>query len=178
MKPPAPTLPQNPNNSVAIAFGVKFVVLAALGVVIISIPAVDKAVISPFNDVLAAISDFLVSPFRNDVSAVGRVLQFADGRGGVAVAGGCNGVEVCLLITAAMLAFPTKLSLRLWGVLICILAIQSINILRIVSLLFLSRYAVHLFDFFHTYVWDAVILLDAVLIFFLWLRSTGKARTA
>jgi exosortase H (IPTLxxWG-CTERM-specific) len=170
--------PKNPADAVAMAFGVKFVVLALLGVGILAIPAVDTGLIAPFNDVLARAAGWLISPFRDDVNVTGRILAFADGRGAVAVAGGCNGVEVCLIMAAALLAFPAPILARVGGVLVCIISIQAINLLRIASLLFLARYAPDWFEFFHTYVWDAVILLDAILIFFLWLRLYGTPRPA
>lgn len=169
---------KNPADAVAIAFGIKFVVLALLGVGVLAIPAVDTGIIAPFNDVLARAAGWLISPFRDDVNVAGRVLSFADGRGAVAVAGGCNGVEVCLIMSAALLAFPAPILARIGGVIVCILSIQAINLIRIASLLFLARYAHDWFEFFHTYVWDAVILLDAILIFFLWLRLYGKPKPA
>ena len=55
-----------------------------------------------------------------------------------------------------------------------VLALQVVNLGRIISLLYLSRGSEHLFDFFHAYVWDAMIGLEGLLIFFFWTRWQGR----
>ncbi|MDP1171663.1 hypothetical protein, partial [Klebsiella pneumoniae] len=44
----------------------------------------------------------------------------------------------------------------------------TVNLLRIISLLYLSRGEPSLFEFFHNYVWDAMIGLEGLVLFFTW----------
>ena len=54
------------------------------------------------------------------------------------------------------------------------LALQAVNLLRIISLLYLSRGSQPMFDFFHHYVWDAMIGLEGLLVFFFWTRWQAR----
>ena len=77
-------------------------------------------------------------------------------------------------MTAAVLAFPGKLRYGLIGAAAGIVALQAINLLRIITLLYLSRGSHDVFEFFHNYVWDAMIGLEGLLIFFFWTRWQAR----
>ena len=64
---------------------------------------------------------------------------------------------------------------RLYGVVaICIgigfLAIQGLNLVRIISLFYLGQWNRMWFDWFHLYLWQALIVLDALAVWLIWLR--------
>ncbi|MNL23900.1 hypothetical protein D3C87_1453120 [compost metagenome] len=87
---------------------------------------------------------------------------------------GCNAVEVCALLIAAILAFPGRLRDGLIGAAVGVIALQLVNLLRIISLLYLSRGSESMFEFFHHYVWDAMIGLEGLLVFFFWTRWQSR----
>lgn len=89
------------------------------------------------------------------------------------VLAGCNAVEVCALLIAAILAFPGRLRDGLIGAGVGVIALQLVNLLRIISLLYLSRGSESLFEFFHHYVWVAMIGLEGLLVFF-WTRWQSR----
>jgi exosortase/archaeosortase family protein len=84
------------------------------------------------------------------------------------VTNGCNGLEVCILFAAAVLAFPAPIRARFIGAIGGVAVVQSVNLLRIISLVLLVRVAQGWFDFFHLYVWDAFIMMDGVALFLGW----------
>lgn len=170
---PTPVRPVARKASPGLAFVLTFAALALGGVALMILPSVDQAVVRPFTGLLVDVCAVLLNAFGANVSSNGGVLAFVGAPGAVLVANGCNAVEVCLLLSAAILAWPTTIRARLIGVALCVAAVQAINLARIISLLFLSRYSPSLFDFFHHYVWDAVIVLDAVLVYFFWMRRYG-----
>lgn len=131
--------------------------------------------VQPFTQGLVDVTAAILTPFDPRVVAEGDILRFSDGRGAVQVLAGCNAVEVCALLTAAILAFPGPLSKGLIGVAAGIAALQAVNLLRIISLLYLSRGEPAIFEFFHTYVWDAMIGLEGLMIFFLWAQWQGRS---
>ena len=49
-------------------------------------------------------------------------------------------------------------------------AIQLLNLVRIISLFYLGQWNRTWFDWFHLYLWQALIMLDALVVFLLWLR--------
>ncbi len=134
----------------------------------------ERVFVAPFTQGLVEVSAALIRPFDGRVLADGDILRFSDGLGAVQVLAGCNAVEVCALLTAAILAFPGRLKYGLIGAAAGILALQTVNLGRIITLLYLSRGSPEVFDFVHNYVWDALIGLEGLLIFFFWTRWQAR----
>jgi len=83
---------------------------------------------------------------------------------------GCNGVNVVVLLWSAMLAYPAKWKWRVAGLVGGVLAIQGLNLLRLISLFYLGQYNLAIFQFAHLYLWETLIILDAVVVFGFWSR--------
>ncbi|WP_409018640.1 exosortase H [Brevundimonas vesicularis] len=147
-----------------------FALLAVTFFSVLATPWAERLFVQPFTQLLVDLSAGIVRPFDGRVLAEGDILRFSDGIGAVQVLAGCNAVEVCALLSAAILAFPGRLRDGLIGAGVGILALQSVNLLRIISLLYLSRGSAEMFEFFHLYVWDAMIGLEGLLVFFIWTR--------
>ena len=141
---------------------------------VLATPWAEARFIRPFTQGLVDLTALMLTPFDSRIVAEGDVLRFADGRGAVQVLAGCNAVEVCALLAAAILAFPARLKDCLIGAALGVAALQAVNLLRIISLLYLSRGSQPLFEFFHHYVWDAMIGLEGLLVFFFWARWQGR----
>ena len=90
----------------------------------------------------------------------------------------CNGVEATILLLAAMIAFPAPLLYKLKGMLIGIATVHTLNILRIISLVYLGAYKPEWFEWVHWYLWDALIMLDILVVFLAWIRlmPTGDSQ--
>ena len=141
---------------------------------VLATPRAEQLFVAPFTRGQVDACALLICLFDDRVQATGDILRFADGHGAVQVLAGCNAVEVCALLIAAIVAFPGKLKYGLIGAAVGVAALQLVNLLRIISLLYLSRGSESLFEFFHNYVWDAMIGLEGLLIFFLWVRWQGR----
>jgi len=161
---------RNPSIQYLLLFAV--VALALFSV--LATPWAERMFTKPFTQALVEVSAGLLGPFDGRVQASGDILHFSDGLGAVQVLAGCNAVEVCALLTAAILAFPGKLKYGLIGAAAGVLALQTVNLARIISLLYLSRGSPEVFEFFHNYVWDALIGLEGLLIFFFWTRWQAR----
>jgi exosortase H (IPTLxxWG-CTERM-specific) len=138
---------------------------------------IQDAVIVPWTEFLARLSAWLVTAFDADVISYGKVLQ--DGTSGFAVSieAGCNGVEAAIILTAAIVAFPASWSHRLWGLLAGVAAIQGLNLVRIISLFYLGQWNMTAFEWAHLYLWQALIMLDALIVFLIWIRLQPKRAT-
>ena len=131
--------------------------------------------VMPWTDTLAAISASIVKWFDPDVLASGKVLQSARNGFAVSIEAGCNGVEATIVLVAAMLAFPASWQRKLTGLAIGIVAVQGLNIIRVISLFYLGQWNFAVFEFAHRYVWQALIMLDVLIVWLLWVRTLPRA---
>jgi len=92
----------------------------------------------------------------------------------VSIEAGCNGVEAAIILIAGMLAFPSSLKLKLAGIVIGIVAVQGVNLLRIISLFYLGQWNYQAFEFAHLYLWQALIMLDVLVVWLLWIRAVAR----
>jgi exosortase H (IPTLxxWG-CTERM-specific) len=157
-------------------FALLFAALAATAIAMPVIEPIQHHVVLPFTLSLATVSAAVIQWCGGGASAVADVLSLTSGCGAVRIANGCNAIEVSGLLAAAMLAYPAPLRSRLLGVVAGIGMLQSVNLVRIISLLYLSCWSQTWFAFFHEYVWDAAIAFDALLIFLGWQHWQKRPR--
>lgn len=134
------------------------------------ITPVQVGLIEPFTGALADVSAYLVLLFDSQVQAEGVVLRDLSSGTAVAIAPGCNGVEAMIVLAAAVLAFPASWKQKLIGLAIGIVAIQALNIVRIISLFYLLQWNKVWFEWAHLYLWQALIMLDGLIVFIIWVR--------
>ena len=134
--------------------------------------------VTPWTHALAAISADIVKLFDPQVLADGKVLQSLRNGFAVSIEAGCNGVEATIVLVAAMLAFPATWRRKLAGLAIGIVAVQGLNVVRVISLFYLGQWSQDAFEFAHQYVWQALIMLDVLIIWLLWVRTLSPAAPA
>lgn len=132
--------------------------------------SVQDYVILPFTALLADISVAIISAFDADVSASGKVIRSTVNGFAVSIEPGCNGVEAVIILFAAVFAFPAPFRYKLLGFGVGFLAIQALNLVRIISLFYLGQWSMTAFKWFHLYLWQALIILDALVVWLVWLR--------
>ena len=135
---------------------------------------VQTHVITPFTAGIAKVSAFLVQSFDSDVLAQGKVLRSMSNGFAVEIQPGCNGVEALIILFAAMFAFPAPLKHKLVGFAIGFVAIQLLNLVRIISLFYMGQWDMTWFEWFHLYLWQALIILDALVVWLIWLRMLPR----
>ncbi|MGY6555554.1 MAG: exosortase H [Wenzhouxiangella sp.] len=153
-----------------IKFSIIFVVLL-LGLFTIEIlQPVQDHVILPFTSALASISVFIIELFDSGVESSGKVIRDLESGFAVSIEPGCNGVEALIILFAALFAFPAPLKYKLIGFAIGFFAIQGLNLVRIISLFYMGQWNMTWFNWFHLYLWQALIILDALVVWLIWLR--------
>ncbi|HET7032706.1 MAG TPA: exosortase H [Casimicrobiaceae bacterium] len=133
-------------------------------------PVAQRYFVVPWTDALASVSARLVTIFDPAVTASGNVLQSGANGFAVSIEAGCNGVEATLVLAAAMLAFPAPWRRKLTGLAIGILAVQGLNVIRVISLFYLGQWNYRVFEWAHLYVWQALIMLDVLVVWLVWVR--------
>jgi exosortase H (IPTLxxWG-CTERM-specific) len=135
---------------------------------------VEKYVILPFTSLIADISVWLIQMFDDNVIATANVIRDNASGFGVRIERGCNGVEALIILFAAIFAFPAPLRNKLVGFAIGFVAIQALNLVRIISLFYLGQWNQVAFEWFHLYLWQALIILDALVVWLVWLRTLPR----
>lgn len=135
---------------------------------------VEKYVIMPFTALIADISVWIVLLFDDNVIATGNVIRDASNGFGVRIERGCNGLEAVIILFAAIFAFPAPFRYKVLGFVIGFFAIQALNLVRIISLFYLGQWSYPVFEWFHLYLWQALIILDALVVWLVWLRRMPR----
>ena len=133
-------------------------------------PWVQTYFVIPWTNQLASISAYLVTLFDPNVVATGKVLRHAVNGFAVSIEAGCNGIEATIVLVAAIFAFPASWGDRIKGLAAGIIAVQGLNIVRVISLFYLGQWSMQVFEWAHLYVWQALIMLDVLVVWLVWVR--------
>jgi len=139
---------------------------------------VQEHIVLPWTTLLAKACSALVTLFDANAMSQGKVLFNAKTGFGVSIEPGCNGVEACIVLIAAMFAFPAPWRHRMLGLVIGFIAVQSLNMVRVISLFYLGQWSQRAFEFFHEYLWQGLIMLDVLVVWLLWVRANPRALSA
>lgn len=138
-------------------------------------PPVQSALVLPWTEALARLSAALITIADPHVAVLGRTLQSTTNGFAVSIEAGCNGIEAAIVLVAAMLAFPAPWTSRAVGILAGLAAVQVLNLLRVVSLFYLGQWSLPAFEWAHLYLWQALIMLDVLVVWLVWIRMLPPA---
>ncbi len=153
--------------------------LAALVQFAVLLAAPIRPLVDGFSGQLASFSAWLIGAFGGACSHHGAFLTNPAVGFSMEIRDGCNGVNVVILLWAAILAYPAGWKWKLAGLGGGLAAIQILNLLRLISLYYLGQYSWPVFEFAHLYLWEMLIILDAIVVFGFWSRRAvieGSAR--
>src|SRR5690606_7599937 len=122
-----------------------------------------------FTAALAWCSFRIMSLFDSGISAQGVIIRNQHTGFGIEVVAGCNGVEATIILLAAILAFRAPLRYKMWGIFFGFLAIHLLNLIRIISLFYVGQWSLQIYEWAHLYIWQALILLDAIVVWLVWI---------
>jgi exosortase H (IPTLxxWG-CTERM-specific) len=134
-----------------------------------------QAIVQPWTELVAKASAGLVRAFDGDAMSQGKVLYSNSTGFAVSIEAGCNGVEAMLVLLAGILAFPATWKHKLIGLGIGFVAIQALNLVRIISLFYLGQWNAQWFEWAHLYLWQALIMLDALIVWMLWTPRAARS---
>ncbi|MCI4626082.1 MAG: archaeosortase/exosortase family protein [Candidatus Magnetoovum sp. WYHC-5] len=88
---------------------------------------------------------------------------------------GCNGLEAALMFAIAVIVFPAPWKIKLAGITVGFIVLQLINIIRILLLAYVGVRYPQVFDFFHFYIAQGLMIAIALGILIVYLRhATSK----
>ena len=156
-------------------FFVTFIVLLAVLFGLELTPVAQRYFVVPWTNALAAISAGIVTAVDPNVGAAGNVLHSTTNGFAVTIEAGCNGVEATIVLVAAIFAFPAPWHRKVVGAFAGILAVQGLNIVRVISLFYLGQWNMQVFEWAHLYLWQALIMLDVLVVWLVWVRLLPRA---
>lgn len=135
---------------------------------------VQSFTVGTWTHFLADFSGGLMQVFDDKVMVQGSDIRNSQTGYAVSIKSGCNGVEAAMILAAAILAYPAAWLKKSVGMMVGVLAIQILNVVRIISLYYLGAWSQKALDIAHLYVWPGLIILDALVIFLLWIHWLGR----
>lgn len=143
-----------------------FVAILAGGFTLIAYQPVNDNVIEPFTGGVAHASGIALNVIGQGIEKEGTILR--NERFAVNIRNGCNGVETMIIFLAAVISFPAPWKARVVGLVLGILAIQAVNLIRVVALFLTGAYFPALFDSSHTVIWQTIVILFGVFLWIFW----------
>jgi exosortase H (IPTLxxWG-CTERM-specific) len=169
-----PAVPSKTRNRPVIFFAL--FLLAALAEFAILLAGPIRPFVDGFSGRLASFSAWLIGAFGGTCLHHNAVLSNPSMGFSMEVRDGCNGVNVVLLLWAAILAYPSNLKWKFTGLAGGLAAIQILNLFRLISLYYLGQYSPPLFEFAHLYLWETLIIIDAIVVFGIWSKRAAAYR--
>jgi len=149
-----------------IAFLGLFLLLLGGGFTLLSVNWVNDHLVDPFTMGVAKTSGAALNLIGQNVSMRGT--QILSSKFAVDIKNGCNGLETVIIFVSAVLSFPAPLKARFVGLLLGVVAIQIVNLIRVVALFLTGSYFPALFDSSHTVVWQTIVIGFGVLLWMFW----------
>ncbi len=149
-----------------IIFITLFVGILGGGFTFISLTPVNDNLIEPFTGWVAKASGWSLNAIGQGIQMQGTIIR--NERFAVNIMNGCNGVETMIIFLAAVIAFPAPWKARAIGLVLGSLAIQGVNLIRVVSLFLTGAYFPEFFDSSHTVIWQSVVILFGVVLWIFW----------
>lgn len=164
--------------SSALRFFVLFAIILLALIQLQLTPLVNGVIVVPWTEAMVRISAGIMALFDSHVATSGNNLRNTTNGFSVAVESGCNGLEAAMVLIAAMLVFPSPWKHRVIGVLVGLFAVEALNIVRIISLFYLGQWNMDIFHVAHLYLWQMLIMLDALVVWLVWIRVLPPQTTA
>lgn len=157
------------NREIGIRWGL-FLGLMILGSMVGASEAFKAAALTPLCRTQTLISAWILQALGSPVVRIDNQLHDPVSGQAIEVLWACSGADVCFILAAAMGICPASIKARLIGIVLGFLMIQGMNVVRIISLFYLNIYSPAGFEFAHLYLWQGLLMLDALVLMLVWLR--------
>jgi exosortase/archaeosortase family protein len=152
-------------------FCLKFGVLLLLFYALLATPYFDQLLYS-YLAANAWISNAILDALHQGTKVSGLTIYsptFA-----VTIERGCDAVEPTWLLCAAMISFRSLWTHRILGILAGIVFLQTLNLIRIVSLYWIGLHCPAIFNSAHMEIWPVAFLVAALFLFVGWREWTSN----
>jgi exosortase H (IPTLxxWG-CTERM-specific) len=152
-------------------FLILFLSILGISFTVVALRPVNDAFVVPYTTLIAKVSGIILGLLGEDITINGCVLRSP--RFAVTIYNGCNGLITSLIFVSGVLAFPARWSAKVIGFIGGLLAIQAINLVRIISLFYIGIYFPKLFNSSHIFIWQSLVILAGVTLWITWAHLFG-----
>ena len=164
-------LPANPAVRFLLFFGIGMVVFYA----IYKSAFFDSYIGTPFVQLQAYLTAFLLNIFGASATAAGTVINGAEAGQSIDIKGGCDGLEATALLLCAVAVFPTNFKLKIPGLVFGFLALFVLNLLRLAVLYIAKGNASQaVFDLLHEQGGFIIFTALSIVIWMIWANWAMK----
>jgi len=149
-------------------FLVGFMLILGVSFTVLALRPVNDTVVLPYTELVARASGVVLAVLGEEITVDGCDLRSP--RFSVMIYNGCNGLITSLIFVSGVLAFPAPWRAKLIGCLAGLVAIQVINMVRIVSLFYIGVFAPRFFTQAHIFVWQSIVILAGIVLWVVWAR--------
>jgi exosortase/archaeosortase family protein len=166
-------VPVAPANRLLLRFALAFFALVTAFAVLVRIDvavldgAATQGVTEGASTAVAAVMRAIGSPIVQEGN------QLAFGATTFVVVANCTGIEIIGLFIAAVLAFPTSARVRLQGLALGLPILIGLNLIRMVSLVYIGAWSSAAMEYGHLYVWPFVLLVVALGVWLSWAQRSA-----
>jgi len=156
-------------------FGLKFGLLMALLYGLLLVPACEQLLLAYLQ-----LNAWLANAILNLLGQGSHVsgVTISSPKFAMAIRRGCDAVEPTWLLCAAMLSYPARWTDKFTGMAIGAVALQALNLARMVSLYFVGVYLPSFFNSVHLEIWPTVFILVAIILMTGWINWTKRHAVA
>jgi exosortase H (IPTLxxWG-CTERM-specific) len=122
---------------------------------------------------LAKIGGAILALFDSGIAV--HVKRISSSKFAVEIAQGCDAIQVCSLLAAAVIAFPVQFKYKLRGLVWGIATLQFLNLMRIVTLFWIGAYFGSVFQVSHEVVWPGILIVLTIVIWVAWVRWEDRS---
>jgi exosortase H (IPTLxxWG-CTERM-specific) len=147
-------------------FLILFLSILGVSFTVVALKPVNDGFVVPYTTFIAKLSGTVLGLFGEKITIHG--CQLTSPRFAVTIYNGCNGLITSLIFISGVLAFPARWTAKTIGVVAGLVAIQIINLIRIVSLFYIGVYLPKFFNESHIFVWQSIVILSGVALWVAW----------
>src|SRR5438094_498443 len=160
---------------VSTRFTLTFLLLIAIFAMLTATAAADRVIHQP----LSRFTVLLAAPLLHIFGTVSRSGSFVTFNGfSASIEEACDGVLPAYIYLSAVLAFPSRLEQKLWGILLGMPAIFTMNLARVITLVMVGAYWPDLFERVHIYVWQALVIALSMAVWVFWAEGVVRPGVA
>ena len=160
-------------NVVSIKFCIRFIVLLSVFVAVIIVMRIGgQRVETSMNSFTAKTTAYVLEAlsletrqYHSEIDAQGLTFDIIIE---------CTGLYTACLYLSCVLAFPASFKRKIAGSILGLLAIFTVNIFRLTTLILIAIYRPQLSDLAHYYIWDVSFIVLVIVLFQIWVDGIVK----
>lgn len=150
-------------------FFVIYFILVAIGMSTLELPMFSQFY-QAFGGLLAILAGGFVQLFDSNITVSHTIIGLTNGGFPLEITKECLGMETSILFAAALITWNARWQYKLLGLSISILLIQLVNIIRLIILLYISKWYPDNFALMHDNLFPLLFAIFTVILFVYWLK--------